>query len=191
MRKFLLIFSVSLFVLAGCGSDNDADKTPVVSKNSQIFETSEFSIIFPQGFEVIAPKDFTSDIPVGTLVGFRSPQRNDVFTTNLSLIKTDIPEAVSSLDYAKGLLQKQNNSLLDFKELARTEIEVTVGSQADKTFLANFEGKERADADVKEFFQVVVTEEKTAYMATAAFLKNEDEGVKQELEASLKSFSIK
>lgn len=193
MKRWLVAFGLTIIFLSGCGGSGDGNDTdtPSVEKDSQTFETSEISIQFPKGWEIITAKDFTSEVPVGTIVGFRSPIKNETFTTNFSVLRNELPEKVETMDYAKGLLQKQSSSLIDFQELGREEVKIKVGAQATKTLMTHFQGKEMADADAKEFFQISAVKEKTAYIATAAFLLSEDEGMKKVVRSALQSLVIK
>lgn len=183
ISKIIVLPILVLLFLAGCGGkENNKDQSDVV-KSETVFETNEIAIEFPQGWEIVTSKDFTGDIPVGTIVGFRNPVKNDVFVANLSVTKNDLLEEANSLDYGKGLLQRHASSLLTFQELG--------GEEADNTLIIHFSGKEKAETEEKEFFQKTLVKGKTAYIATAAFLKDEKDGIKQSLEAAVKSLRTK
>lgn len=190
MKKIAFAFGL-LVLLSGCGADNGEEKTESKGKEFQTFEAQEISIEYPAGWEVLLPKDFPSQLAPETIVGFRNPIKNELFTANFSLVKNNLPSETNSMDYAQGLLQREASNLLNFKEFGRTEVEVKVGSENRKTLLTYFEGKERADSEMKEFFHLSIVKGKTAYIATAGFLKNEDENVKKALESALKTLAVK
>lgn len=190
-KRFLLALLLTLpILLSACGSSED--ETPSEpSSNLKIFENEEISIKYPTDWEIILPKDFTVEVPVGTIVAFRNSVRNDAFTANISIVKNNLPAERASIDYAKGLIQKHAKELLNYKELGRNEVKISTGVGEFDTLVTHFSGKENDDADTKEFLQASVVELKTAYIVTGAYLLGEDEGVKKIIEQSINTFRAK
>lgn len=182
MKRFFLGLLISLFLLTACGGNGDA-KQPVQPESQKVFETNEIVVEFPDGWEIVTQKDFTREIPIGTIVGFRNPIKNEVFISNLSVTKNDLPQETTASDYGKGLVNRHASTFLEFKEIERGETEAS--------FFTHFEGKERADSEKKEFFQTIIVKEKTAFIATAAFLPDEKEDIRSALEAATKSLRVK
>lgn len=192
IKKWLFFFSILIIplLLSACGSSEDeTSKEP--AGNLKTFENEEISIQYPADWEIILPKDFTVEVPVGTIVAFRNPVKNDEFTANISIVKHVLPAERASIDYAKGLIQKHAKELSNFKELGRQEVKIATELGEFDTLVTHFSGKERDDADTKEFLQASIVELKTAYIVTGAFLENEDEGVKKIIEQSINTFHAK
>ena len=192
MKKGLLILIalVMPLLLTACGS-GDEEKNSDAASNLKLFETEEASMKYPSNFEILTPKDFTVEVPVGTVVAFRNTVRNDEFTANISVVKVHLPEEKTSLDYAKGLLAKHARELVNFKEIKRTDTKIKTGIGEFDSLFMYFSGKEKPDGDNLEFLQTSVVKVKTAYIVTGAFLPGEDEGVKKIIEESINTFEVK
>src|SRR3989338_7257476 len=185
MRVFLpfkfvgiIFFSVAL---TGCFGGDDSDAGSGTSAKVRVVETAEFYLEVPLDWETLLPQDFTSEIPPNTLAAFRNNIKNTTMTANVAIVKTSVPEKVSSLDYIKGLLQKHENSLIGYKDLATVEHGVAVADGTEQTLLTIFEGREREDAAIKEFVQLAVTQGKTVYLLTGGYLAEEDSAVKEKI----------
>ncbi len=190
MKKFLILAFLSL-LLTACGSSSDSTDAAIDEKGFQPFETSEFSIKFPKNWDSLTPKDFVSSVPQGTLAAFRNTIKNDTFVANFSITKVTISDETDSLDYAKGLLQKQSSTLADFEDAGNKEVEVKIKGKIVTTLLTHFLGKKTADSDTVEFLQLAAVNGKEAYIVTAAFREDEESSVKKALETSLQSLVIK
>ena len=191
--KITLIVVLPL-ILAGCfggGDDNGEDRDTEPKAKIRVFETGEFSVDVPFDWEVITPKDFTSEVPPNTTVAFRNNVKNANFTANLTVVHNTLPSSVSSVDHAKGLLQRHVLSLVNFSEISRTDVEVPAGGTAYPSLLVVFQGKESEDSMPKEFLQMSVVKGKEAYIITGAYLIDENQTVKDSLVEAIKSLKVK
>lgn len=191
MKKIFSILVICAVLLSACGGkDENQNETPALS-GSKIFETAEFEIKYPADWEIIEEKDFTSAVPEGTLAAFRDPVKDPIFTANINVLKNELPKETPSIDYAKGLMQNHEAYLQNFKELFRENIDVKTGSKSFPSLFVAFEAKEKEDAEMKQFLQISVVKGKTAYLATAAYLKKDEKRLRDALTESLKSFAVK
>lgn len=180
-----------LLLLGGCGGGDETKTASEVPKGYTVYESSEFSLQYAENWEVITPRDFVSEIPKGTMVGFQRVPKDEIFTPNIGVLKNELPKETPSIDYAKGLIQHHASALLNYKEISREEVNVGVGDTTFPSLFVIFEGKEKADADAKIFLQISVVKKQTAYLATAAYLKTMDDAMRSEMTQAVKSLHVK
>lgn len=190
MKKTLIILATITLFLASCGSDIPDPNQDKAGKGYIAFESSDITLQYPEEWDAIAQKDFTSEIPEGTLAAFRSPKKDTQFVPNIGILKNDLPREISSLDYAKGLIQKHASNLLNYKEISRREIDISVGDKSFPSLFVVFEGKEKEEAEIKEFVQISAVKKKTAFIATGAYLKTDAESMREAVENAIKSFKV-
>jgi len=195
MKKLLLILSTTL-LLSGCfGSDSAiSDLTSsngASNPNFKIYETAGFSIEMPNDWEIIDSKTFTSNVPAETIIGFRNNLRNEVFTANVNISQTKIPEETLSIDFGKSTLLKAKESLVGFKELSKEDISLQISDTEITTFISGFEGKKSPADPIVNFKQLYISYKGAGYTVTGAYLPIEDESVVKMIDAMLHSFSLK
>lgn len=183
--KFLTIFLLLLLSFSACSSNSKEEDKKESSNGLEVYETSEFSIQYPRSWEILTKKDFTSDISQSALAAFRNIIKNSEFIANIVVYKYKLPNEISSLDYAKSLIAKHKTDVKNFRELDRKEIKIKTDSKEFDSLFVFFEN------DKYEFKQISVVKKKTAYIVTGAFLKTEDKFVKELVEDSLKTFSLR
>ncbi len=189
-RKNLVMFMIvaSMLTLTACSSSGGTSTT--TDERSKVYESGEFTITIPKEWEVINKEQFTSNIPKETEVVFRNNIKNETFTANTQVLKKPLQEEVSSLDYARMVMNREQD-LYDFKELQRQEITLKINGQDEKTFLIKFEGRKSPEEKLVRYSQSYAVKGKKAYIVLAAYAPQENESVVKVMEDIVKSFSLK
>lgn len=183
-KKFLIAFLlIGTLNLSGCfGSDNEENTEPKPESKAGIYVTAEFEIKKPDSWEVFQKKDFTSDVPPNTQAVIRSKQKNEIFIANVSVIKNFLPEGMTQKDYAKKIMESHRVALQNFEELDQAE--------DDNGIITLFQGKRAAGEPLLKFVQKITIKEKSAFIATASFITNEDEQVAKEAQEIARSLKV-
>lgn len=193
MKKlFLTITVVASVLLTGCFGSSES-KAPSEKKieGFHVYSVDEFSIQVADEWETLSGVNLPSNAPKNTLIAFRSNIKNPRFTANAALIKNDLAQEISTLEYAKMLRQKTIDGLFDFHEILTEQTKIVVAGQETDTILFVAEGRDATDQDLKRFMQISTVKGKTAYVAVGSFLSEEGEGMAKKLETMMRNFEIK
>lgn len=188
MSKKITLILVMIFTtsfLFGCGSD-----TPVTAAQTT-YSGSSFTIYAPDGWTILEPKNFTSNIPKDTIVAFMSNIKNEVFTANLNVVQVTLDKDIDSRDYAKSNVMTAQKALISFKEIGKEDQVVPYGKDGIQTYVSTFEGKKNVQDPIVRFKQLYVSFNKTGYIVTGAYLPSENESIVKTIDEMLHSFSLK
>ena len=200
MKKILTMISVALMlsIFTGClgiGEDDaTTDGTQTEGKTQQSykdFENKDFSIIYPENWEVLNEDSFTSNVPATTVVVFRNNIKSDIFTANLNVSQATIAEDTTSEDFALQTLNTEKYNLIGFTELKRENYTLGEGENTIKTFLITFQGRKTVTETLVEFKQICIARNGFGIIVTAAYLPNEDQNVVYQLDQMVKAFTLK
>lgn len=194
MKKLTLTIAaiVATLTLTGCSLlGGGSDTSSGTGDTTQTYTTGDYEITVPKAWQRTTKAEFTSDIPKNTDVTFSANRKNEAFLTNVAVTKNILSEPINTLDYAKIVLENQKNLLLNYVEKSRDEIDVNVGGKPVKTWLVSFEGKRTATDPVIGFTQLYLVKDKTAYIATGAYITSEDSEVKKEADTIVRSLTVK
>ncbi len=188
----LVASALSIFTLSGCFSFGDSSQTPKpADETTVLYETGQFSIRIPKSWEVIDSKDFTSEVPRETVVVFRNNVKNENFTANINIVRNELQEPISTLDYAKMVLNRQKTGLYNYKESRREDTSMTIGGAATSTFFTLFEAKKTTDDKSVRYLQTYGVKAEYAYIVTGAVSPSENENMVKTMEDTIKSFQLK
>jgi hypothetical protein len=194
-RHFILTASIlSLLILSGClnfGGDSSGEPAKTANENTITYDTGEFSIVVPKDWEIIESKDFTSEVPNETVVVFRNNVKNENFTANVNIVRNALQEPVSTLDYAKMVLNREKNGLYNYKESRRDSVKISIGGTETDTFFVLFEAKKSADDKNIRYLQTYGVKGDSAYIVTGAASPQEDANMIKTIEDTVKSFKLK
>jgi hypothetical protein len=189
----LLLIGASL-ALGGCfGDGSSSSGTIPANENSgktATYQSSQFSLTFPAGWDVIETKDFTTEIPRETQVLIRNNIKNDTFTANINVVKNDLQTGKNSLDYAKEVLNRQRTGLLDYKETKREIVSVPVGGQGQESYYTEFEARLNATDPVLKFAQIYAASGNSGYIVMGAWSLQENSAVVEQIVNTVKSFKV-
>ncbi|MBL4693881.1 hypothetical protein JKY72_00740 [Candidatus Gracilibacteria bacterium] len=184
MQKRLLtsLLLIPLF-LTGCFSGEESASTTIAPPGMKIYESSEFSIQFPQDWQIVEGNDFTSTTPSSAQVGFVNNIINEKFTANLNVTIRKASKDLTSSDLAKSNNAKTKANLVELS------IQSTI--ESDNGITTNFQGKKAPSSPIIIFSRLDRVSNGNAYSTTAAHLPEEDESVVNALNEMLDSFSLK
>lgn len=153
---------------------------------------SDFSVIYPNDWEILGPSDFTSNVPSSTVVVFRNNLKNDIFTANLNISQAEIPAGTSTEDFALQTLNTEKYNLVGFVETKREDHSIKTGPETkEKTFISTFQGRKTITESLVEFKQLCIARNGYGIIVTAAYLPNEEQSVVMMLDEMLRSFALK
>lgn len=184
-KIFSLLISTTL-LLSACGGSDTTDTTTAAA-GEKLYESNDFSLIYPQDWDVLEPDSYPSTVPSQTVVAFRNNIQNEIFTANLSVNIKDLDEEVSSDDFTKSTLSKIKKSLLSYSELPSETIKI--GDVETK--IIEFEGKKSPSEEIIHFKSLSIIKNRTAYTVICAYLPTEDESIVISMDKMLNSFSLK
>jgi len=193
MKKLTIYLLVALFVLTGCfgGDSEETFETPVFEGFTE-YEAPGFAISVPDNWEVIEPKDFTSDIPAQTQIIFRNNIKNDQFTANANVTKQLLDTPMTSLEFAKSEIRGHKETLLNYAEVSRNdEFKVIVGSKIHNSVFILFEGKQTEGQPILRVVQTFAVNGADAYTITAAYFKTTDELIAEVAKNIIETFKVK
>lgn len=168
----------------GDGSLNDSETYRFVD-----YKTSDFLIEKPEDWETI--NSFTSEYPEGIRVAFRDNLKDGDFVANVTVIREDNPDNLTSFDLMQEKLGEHEDHLLEYQLLSEEELTLSVGGGESKTTLFTFTGKNESTNEKLEFMQVALAKSDQAYIVTATYDPEEDEFTIDRMLTMLKSFQLR
>ena len=114
-KKILAVSLIMMLMvfLSGCGG-NDEEQGIV---GATAYDGGEYTINVDPNWRVIGQSDFYAEIPQETLVAFTTPEAYDGFFINVNVIREDLGQEVSSLDYARANINLSAQRLTDYEKI--------------------------------------------------------------------------
>ena len=192
---FALLLITPLFI-AGCGGDDEAANNSSGSAENAdklMYETDNFSLLFPKDWEILESNSFTSNVPQETVVGLRNNLKSNIFTANINIAQTALEQeqTLDSRDFAKSSLAEVKKSLVNFNQISLEDYNLTYGDEEIATYISDLEGRKTASEPTIHFKQLHIVNDGIGYTVTGAYTPNEDESVVTQIEETLKSFQLK
>lgn len=91
----------------------------------------------------------------------------------------------------KSMKDNFKNTLIDFKDLGDQKVNVNANGTPIEAILTTFSGKSDAIEDSKNFKQLYVENNNTAYIITTSYSTDEDPEVVAKIEETINSFELK
>ncbi len=193
--KFFSLVFISSLLLSGCLSTSDSGGSGPKQEDNTYQQTlkyinNQFSFNFPEKWDLIEPKDFTSEIPQETQVVVRNNIKNETFTANVNIVRNPLQENQSSLDYAKAILNRQQTGLLDYTETKRELVNINIGGKQEETYYIEFNARLNATDPINKFAQSFGVKDKNGYIILASYSPEESSYNVEQLKKIIQSFSI-
>lgn len=190
------LLSTILILSTGCslGGSTTSTTTAGTGVEESVLQTltnDEFQVTLPKAWNTIKQNEFTSDIPKNAVIVFQANRKNEVFLTNVNIVKNNLSQTISSLDYGKIVAVNQKNALQNFVEKSRDEIDTTIKGNKDKVLRIKFEGKRTTTDPLVTFIQTYYVVDRTVYIVTGSYASAEDASVQKEADNIVQSFSVK
>jgi len=195
MKKFITVTAITLISalsLTGCfGSDPEEEPDSGTNAMYSTYSASDFSISYPNDWEVLKPEDFTSNVPASTIAVFRNNLKNDIFTANLNISQATIPVGTTTGDFAIQTLNTQKYNLVGFTEILRENYKIKTGAETEEqTIISTFQGRKTITESMVEFKQTYIARNGFGIIITTAYLPNEEQSVVMMLDEMLRSFAL-
>ena len=193
MKKLHALLALSL-ILTSCGGtsdsgDPDADESDSDNYRFIEYKTSDFIIEKPEDWETI--NSFTSEYPDGIRAAFRDNLKDGDFVANVTVIREENTENLTSFDAMQEKLGEHKDHLLDYALVSEEELTLSVGGGESKTTLFTFTGKNENSGEVLEFMQLALAKGDHMYLVTATYDPQEDEFTVERMLTMMESFELK
>ncbi len=198
-RKLILIgglLSLTL-VLSGCfnfSGKQDKKTSPVTNQisSTQIkqYQSAVFDLDYPKNWELITPQNFTSDIPVQTQLVIRNNLKNEIFTANVNIVKNNVPDKITTLDYAKEVLNRERTGMLNFQETKRELTKINIAGTDTETYTAEFTARLTQSDPLIHFIQTFGIKGTSGYIILGSYSLQENTTVVNKIKNIIKSFKL-
>ncbi len=182
-KKTFATLLIMLFaaVLAGCGDESDP------TANLKLYEGGEFTININPNWKIITQSDFYAEIPKETVVAFTSPEAYDGFFINVNVVKEELTQEASSIDYARANINLSGQNLTDYEKIQEAQIDL--GGQPAMVHI--FQARLNPTEKLIRFIQLYVTKGKTGYIISGGMLPTTPKEIRDEVGAVVTSFRLR
>jgi len=170
-------------VLTSCGGGSS---TPAVS-SLKAYDGGEFTLNIDPTWKIINSSDFYSEIPKETVVAFTTPEAYNGFFINVNVVKENLGQAASSIDYGRANINLSGQTLTDYQKIQ--EAIITVGGQP--ALLHLFQARLSPTEKLMKFVQLYATKGKTGYIVSGGMLPDTPKETRDLVGATVTSFNLK
>ncbi len=157
----LLLMAIAMG-LSGCGNGSDVKKV----NGLKSYETPAFTLLVDPSWKVILPGDFYAEVPQETVVAFAAPEAVDGFFANVSVVKENLKQRLSSVDYGRANITLSGQNLTDYQKIQEGQVEVN----GEKALLHIFQARLNPTEKLLRFIQLYATRGNDGYIVTAGML---------------------
>ena len=170
-------------LLAGCGSENG---TPAPS-NLKLYDGGEFTMNIDPSWKIINSSEFYAEIPKETVVAFTTPEAYNGFFVNVNVVKEDLKQSVSSVDYGRANINLSAQTLTDYQKVQ--EATVKVGGQP--ALLHLYQARLNPSENLIKFVQLYATKGRYGYIISGGMLPDTPKETRDLVGAMVTSFNLK
>ena len=183
IKTTLAVLVIMLFAgfLAGCGGDEGS------AHNLQVYDGGEFTINIDPTWKIINQSDFYSEIPKETVVAFTTPEAYNGFFINVNIVKEDLKQNISSVDYGRANINLSAQNLTDYQKIQETQIDVS-GMPAP---LHIFQARLNPTEKLIKFVQLYATKGNYGYIVSGGMLPDTPKPIRDLVGATVTSFNLK
>lgn len=189
-RSGITVMMTLLVLLTGCLGGNSGTTDPDAD-GFHSYATDDIRIDVPNSWEIISPVQFTSEVPPNTLIAFRNNIKHPRYTATVSIIKNTLEKEVSTLDYAKALLQRLKQDLTGVKELGAEQVAIKIGGVDTESLMTTLQGSERPESEQKIYIHKGGVKAASAYLVIGTYLPEETAAVKEDIDRMVRSFEVR
>lgn len=180
VATFVVLISISLLSACG-GSDNEA------AQNLQLYDGTDFSINVDPSWKVINKSDFYAEIPNETVVAFTTPEAYDGFFINVNIVKENLNQAISSVDYGRANINVSGQNLTDYEKVQEVKIDLN----GQPALLHIFQARLNASEKLIRFIQLYATKGRSGYIVSGGMLADTPKEIRDTVGAIVTSFKLK
>lgn len=177
-----LILLVAAF-LSSCG--NGGEETPV--EGLQTYDGGEFTLKINPAWKVITSNDFYAEIPKETLVAFSAAEATNGFFINVNVIREDLGQSVTPLDYARANINLSAQNLTDYEKIQEAKTELG----GLPTLIHIFQARINPAEKLIRFIQLYGTKGEYGYIVTGGLLPDTPKELRDQVGAIVTSFQLK
>ncbi len=170
-------------ILSSCGGSST---TPAVS-SLKAYDGGDFTLNIDPSWKIINSSDFYTEIPKETVVAFTTPEAYNGFFINVNVVKEDLKQAVSSIDYGRANINLSGQTLTDYQKVQ--EATITVGGQP--ALLHLFQARLSPTEKLMRFVQLYATKGNFGYIVSGGMLPDTPKETRDLVGATVTSFNLK
>ncbi len=178
-----LLIIVFVGVLSGCGSG----ESNATTQNLKAYDSLDFSINIDPTWKIINESDFYSEIPQETVVAFTTPEAYNGFFINVNIVKEDLKQNVSSVDYGRANINLSAQNLTDYQKLQ--EVQMDLGGES--ALLHIFQARLNPSEKLIKFVQIYATKGNYGYIVSGGMLPDTPKQIRDLVGATVTSFRLK
>ena len=179
MAVLLVLIFASL--LTACGSSD----TPTQTLST--YDGGEFTIGIDPTWKIINKSDFYAEIPNETLVAFTTPEAYDGFYINVNIVREDLKQPVSAVDYGRANINLGSQNLTDYEKVQEASIDLG----GEKGLVHIFQARLNPSEKLIRFVQLYATKGNYGYIVTGGMLPSTEKTIRDLVGAVVTSFRLK
>ena len=185
IKKTLAALVIIIFTafLNSCGGETQTAST----QDLQVYDGGEFTINIDPTWKIINQSDFYADIPQDTIVAFTTPEAYDGFFINVNIVKEDLKQEVSAVDYARANINLSAQNLTDYEKVQ----EATIDIGGVTTIVHIFQARLNPTEKLIRFAQLYATKNNYGYIVTGGMLPGTPKEIRDQVGAIVTSFRLR
>jgi len=183
--KILAVLILLIFVgfLSACGGGGQS----APSQNLKTYDGGDFTIDIDPSWKIINKSDFYAEIPKETVVAFTTPEAYDGFFINVNIVKEDLKQATSSIDYGRANINLSAQNLVDYQKVQ----EATMDMGGTPALLHIFQARLNPSEKLIKFVQIYATKGNYGYIVSGGMLPDTPQNIRDLVGAIVTSFRLK
>lgn len=169
--------------LSGCGGSG---QTPAAS-SLKSYDGGAFTINIDPSWKIINQSDFYAEIPKETLVAFTAPEAYDGFFINVNVVREDLKQAISSVDYGRANINLSAQNLTDYQKIQ----EVKMDMAGQPVLLHIFQARLNPSEKLIKFVQIYATKDNYGYIVSGGMLPDTPQATRDLVGSMVTSFVLK
>lgn len=184
IQKIIAAITIILFVgfLSGCGGGSSSTST----ENLKTYQGTDFTINIDPTWKIINQSDFYAEIPKETVVAFTTPEAYNGFFINVNIIKEDLKQQVSSINYGRANINMSAQNLTDYTKIQ--EVKMSVGGEP--ALLHIFQARLNPSEKIIKFVQLYATKGNYGYIVSGGMLPDTPKQIRDLVGAVVTSFNL-